>query len=396
MTRLTFSLRVDKLRGESLTYRLGHNWRGKKHMYSPELTYRSDRERLHLNRHWENENYNGLSTSSELRLILDNDFDMAKMNNMTTRKKRIPKTTPRRNSTPIETSISREVFLQIGAVKDNFEVPLEIYMRFIKWLQTIFLGDIIRWDIHDDESIRHLHIIVTTWSLEHHENYTRNSIIDNYSVFQNKTYTELKNFCKQFDIEILAPKPKKETGHEHISPRAYEREILPVQHAKEKIIHETEIAEESLKKLHDGINIARLKLDAILTQANTAEANYQRKEKEHKSNIKKLIDYKEKVDKSIQTQIQRGKQEYKVLHSNLLAIKEKIKTKNNEFELLSEKVEQQVKKMMQQFAEKVQKMSIALLERSLEKLRSAKPKASIKIIRDIIENNEDNVFKPGR
>lgn len=219
---------------------LEHNKRNKSSRYNPRLTYRSNKDRLHLNLHWENPIYANVNSSTELWELLREDYDYAKANNLTTRKRFISRTTNSSFTGTIETSITREIIFQIGKKGDTLVVPIEIFIHFIDWFKYEYEGDIIRWDIHDDEGTRHLHILVTTWNMEHHENYTLNSLVDTYHKFQSASYEELKPLCEQFSIKLQPS----DGNDKHIPTLMHERHILVI----ETIVHKYESKARVLKR----------------------------------------------------------------------------------------------------------------------------------------------------
>lgn len=232
MKKATMTLRVKKLTGDAFQRACIHNGRNQTSKHDPSLTHRSDPNRLYMNHNLVNPKYAHIKTSEQLWALIRENFDKAKQEGKIERKRFIPRTTNRRGRKPVETSIVREIVLQIGHAQESFKISMQIYNEFLSWLKKWFPGDIIRIDIHNDEGARHIHILVTTWSLKHSHNYTKNNLVDQYKLFQRKTYLTLKEISKKFDIDIIPPIPKIESGMEHLPPSVYDRYALEINDCK--------------------------------------------------------------------------------------------------------------------------------------------------------------------
>ena len=232
MKKAKMSLRSIKLVGDDFNKATIHNSRDESDKNSPSLTNRSDPDKLYLNKHWANPNYSHITNSEQLWTFIKEDFHKAKQKGKTTRKRFIPRMSNRRGYKPVETSLVREIVLQIGKEKDEQLVPIKVYSEFFSWFTKHFPGDVLRIDMHNDESCRHIHILVTTWSLEHSQNYTKNNLIDQYKLFQRKAYKALKEITKKYGIDLIAPIPKVESGVDHLAPNVYDRYGLEIEDCK--------------------------------------------------------------------------------------------------------------------------------------------------------------------
>lgn len=419
--KIRMSLVVAKQRGYDYATSLKHNNRDASCKYQADLIYRSDKDRLHLNKHWANPTYADAKSSVDIRKLIRNDFDYAKANNLTSRSRFIAVTTNCKHTGQIETSITREIIFQLGEKADSFQVPIEIYMHFIEWLTSKYLGDIIRWDLHEDEGSRHLHVLVTSWSMEHHENYTKNSLVDSYKTFQLYAYRELKPICAQYNLDLLPTESKEKTKKEHIPIRMYERFILPVEEIVQKYESRVRVLKKFFKKLlhmtknlkrdHAELNkqceLARNELKN-LNQELDDKTNLVRKKnqelalktQEYTSKTKKFEEYITQLEQKVKHQSQHSNE----LDNQIKYSKQMILTLSNEISVyvkqhtflldkitkIDQELEKREEKFMETLVERVSTKSIPFIEELLKKLQSSNKSAILKIVRDITEEPYDN------